>query len=231
MAEHYRVSIPQPPFSFLIRRMFGEEAFVRDVQRLSAISDTQRAQIAESLGERTFADMSALLYAVSVAGVSEADDVADTLHRLSLMSRQSDTKKESAYNAFSIAIASSSIEKEKHDPIRQAFKELCLDPRSLDLQQKAERLATATGCSIDDFGIVCDIRPVFNVEGDEIVGALPYYTLRVEYDDGETQKIDLHLSNENLDRLKKVVDRAVNKRDVLKDAITAMSGWSEPEIQ
>lgn len=211
--------------------MFGEEAFVRDVSRLSEITDTQRAQIAGLLGKRSFADMSAILHAAKAADVSEPSTVADTLHRLSSMAREANVEKESAFKAFAAALASSRVEKEKHDSIQQTFKELCLNPQSLDLQQKAERLATATGCSVDDFEIVCDIRPVFSIEGEKIVGALPYFTLRVEYDDGESQKIDLHLSSENLDRLKQVVDRAICKRGVVKDSIAEMPNWSEPEIQ
>ncbi|QDV57000.1 hypothetical protein [Rosistilla oblonga] len=230
MAEHFRFTIPQPPFAFLIRRMFSEDAFVRDISLLGDVTTEQRSQVATALAGETFANSETIDSALRQSGVNEPKKVASVLQRLSVMFRESETEKEEAQDAFSSALSSSEIGETKRESIQSAFRELCLAPVALDLQKKAERLSSATGCAVEGLDVVCDIRPIFNPEGERIVGAIPYFTLRIEYDDGESQKIDLHLSNENMDRLKEVVDRAICKRDVMESTIASMKDWSRPRV-
>ena len=230
MADHIRFSIQQPPFGYLLRRMFSEDAFLNDVSRLASISEEQRVQISEFLRTQTFADIETLQDSLENALVVDAAKIATTLSKLSSMFRESDTSKDSSFDAFIAAMDSSKIEEQIKDEIQKTVRILCVDPQSLDLQQKAERLATATGSTIDNLEIVTDIRPIFTIDGDKIVGAIPYFTLRIEYDDGESKKVDLHLSDENIDRLKVVVDRAICKRAAMEQAIKETPNWSKPRI-
>jgi len=211
--------------------MFNEDAFVKDVSRLASISDDQRGIVSSLLNREVFANSDTVVSALSEANVEDPKRIAGVLQKLSAMFRESNLEKDEAFDAFSNALSSSKVDESKRQSLQDAFRDLCLVPTALDLQQKAESLASATGCTVGALDIVCDIRPIFNVEGDKIVGAIPYFTLRVEYDDGESQKIDLHLSNENIDRLKDVVDRAICKREVMEATVASMPEWSSPRLK
>ncbi len=230
MAERFRVSFPQPPFGFLIRQMFGESSFRDDVKLLGDIAADQRTTVKKVLDKATFANRSTFRDAVAAAGVEDAEEVTGILYRLASMVREADTTIPGAKSVFESALEKSDIDESHHAAIINAFDELCLKPRSLDMQTKAERLASATGYSIESLSIVCDIRPVFDGSHDAIVGVLPYYTMRIEYDDGESQKIDLRLTDHGLENLGKEVDRAVRKRAVMNKAMESNKSWKIAEV-
>ncbi len=142
------------------------------------------------------------------------------------MVQESDLQKEEAFDAFSVVLkASENVEEDKKQLVLEAFHDLCLLPESLSLQKKAKGLQRQQVVQLRIWTSFCDIRPIFNVAGEKIVGAIPYFTLRVEYEDGESRKIDLHLSNEDIVRLKEVVDRAICKREAMESTIKAVPGW------
>ena len=215
MPERFRVTFEQPPFGYVIRKMIGESSFVEDVSQLATISDEQVENVSEKLSGIKFADKKTFNQILADANVSDADEVTGTLYRLGSMVRESSTSKASALEAFVEALKQTELEANEQAKITNVFDGLCLKPNSFDLQKKAERLAHSTGCKVESLGIVCDIRPIFDSDHKAIVGTLPHFVLRAEYDDGESQLVDLRLSDGQLDELKAEVDKAIRKRCLL----------------
>lgn len=231
MPERFRVTFEQPPFGYVIRKMIGESSFVDDVRKLATISEEQVANVADKLAGIKFADKKTFNQILSDADVSDADDVAGTLYRLGSMVRESSTSKASAQEAFIDALKQTDVEEKEQAKITNVFDTLCIKPHSFDLQKKAERLAQSTGCKVESLGIVCDIRPIFDSDHKAIVGTLPHFVLRAEYDDGESQLVDLRLSDSQLDELKVEVEKAIKKRDVLLETLNKETSWEIPRVE
>ena len=105
---------------------------------------------------------------------------------------------------------------------------LILGVDALRVKQKALSLAVSQERLFTSCRILTDIRPVYSDVGDEpidISAAFVFHTLKISFiEDDESKDFYISLDADDLEKLKSDVDRAVNKGNVAKQAI---SKWTE----
>lgn len=108
--------------------------------------------------------------------------------------------------------------------LEQNLTTLVRDYASLNRGKKAERLRNILGNELQGAVFICDARPVFNKERDQIEGMIPITTLKLVYErqNMETEEIELTLSAEQLKSLREDAEKAEKKLTTLNESIT---GW------
>lgn len=83
--------------------------------------------------------------------------------------------------------------------------------------RKSNRLARRTGNIADGIEILCDIRPVFTKDRDEIVGLVPTTTMRISYEaqDGDDRVFEVNLPTAILKELRTRLESAERKLGVI----------------
>ena len=96
---------------------------------------------------------------------------------------------------------------------------LIRDYPALAHYKKANRLSGLTGNIAREIEILCDMRPVFTENRDEIVGLIPLCTLRVGFQsqDGGKRVLTVNLSEATLDLLAERVAFAQRKLQVIRE--------------
>jgi hypothetical protein len=96
-------------------------------------------------------------------------------------------------------------------------------------QSKADRLAEATGQPLEEFQLLCDLRPVFNKDRTAIEGILPVTTIRLTSKDAAGLPVSFEsvLSLEQLDNFAKKLSEAQQKIAMLQQFTTAQ-GYAVP---
>lgn len=91
----------------------------------------------------------------------------------------------------------------------------------LERQAKAERLSQATGLPLEKIEIICDLRPVFDKEREQVEGMIPYTTLRIvcKGADGLPVALDAVLSQQDVSQLAKASANAEKKLARLRDLL------------
>jgi hypothetical protein len=84
---------------------------------------------------------------------------------------------------------------------------------SLERQAKAVELSSATGQRLQEMKLICDLRPVFNKERNQIEGVLPITTIRLvcEGADGLPLSFDAVMSEVDVDQLFEIASYAKQK--------------------
>jgi hypothetical protein len=82
---------------------------------------------------------------------------------------------------------------------------------------KIEYLKSGPHPSATSFRTVCDLRPLFNEEGNAVEGLIPtlFLEIKTEDQDGEIETQVIHLSRKRLAELRQVLDRADKKLGTL----------------
>lgn len=231
MPEQFRVTFDQPPYHILVRSLVDSEAFVDDVKHVASMTDGQVGRVRDTLDRRSFTVLEDYLQAFEEAEIEQPRRTGGALHRLVRMTQQSGESDDLKHESTVTALRSSSgkISDDEAERFGAIFRRLCLEPVSLRHQAKAEHLAEATGCRVDALELVADMRPVFDDEPKQILGVLPKLTLRIAYDDGESRRLDLRLTPEQLESLDGQVHRAVKKQELMQKTI-ASSSWDKPKV-
>jgi len=88
----------------------------------------------------------------------------------------------------------------------------------LNRQAKARRLSEATGLPLEKVDIICDLRPVFDKDRENVEGIIPYTTLRIVCTgaDGLPVALDAVLSQQDVAQLAKASSDAQKKLAKLK---------------
>ena len=60
------------------------------------------------------------------------------------------------------------LEPQERQTLTERLRKLMAEPTGLAKQFKAQRLVGATGAELDDFRIICDIRPIFDQKREEL---------------------------------------------------------------
>lgn len=92
---------------------------------------------------------------------------------------------------------------------------------ALQRSQRARRLASALGNEVTGFEFICDARPVYSEENDDIEGIVPITTLSVVYrrQTGEDAQLELTFAEEALSELIAAAEEAKKRLTVLKDRV------------
>jgi hypothetical protein len=87
--------------------------------------------------------------------------------------------------------------------------------------QKAHRLASILGNSVERLDLICDVRPVFDAERDRVEGMIPLTTMKIVYEgqDERTRVLEVQLSRETLDELVEKAQIAQQKMGVLERSV------------
>ncbi len=87
--------------------------------------------------------------------------------------------------------------------------------------QKAQRLRSILGNSVQGIELICDARPVYNTARDAIEGLIPLTTMKIEYEgqDEETHEVEVMLTREDVNKVAEMVKKAQQKLEVLDRSI------------
>lgn len=105
---------------------------------------------------------------------------------------------------------------------------------ALGTSAKAGELLLMQGTIFSKARIITDIRPVFNDQGDQIQGYIPFHSLIITtIEDGDEHHIQLALAFNELKQLEEQIERAMTKERIVRDqftanAITLINTGSEP---
>lgn len=92
-----------------------------------------------------------------------------------------------------------------------------LSVKTLAISSKVQRLRLEYPNTLHDAMIVSDIRPIFDKPNERPVGCAIAHTLEIEYhESGEHKEFHVVLDNEDLQKIKKVIQRAETKAQSLK---------------
>jgi hypothetical protein len=83
------------------------------------------------------------------------------------------------------------------------------------LRRKERKLKRVTN-NIDDFSIICDIRPVYDIKREEIISYLYPIILSIKSDSSES-KINFEIDESELINIQKEVNTALSKLNTLKE--------------
>ena len=79
----------------------------------------------------------------------------------------------------------------------------------------------AIGAELDDFRIICDIRPIFDKQRERIEGAIPLAVLRLEYSkpDGESAVVEVRVTEKQIAKFGEKIADASLKLRVIKELL------------
>ena len=217
--------IGSPPFRFIAERLLREDEFRADLKVISKIDAGQLEKLAKGLAaEPHFLDRGGVAEAVNKwLAEDEAKVVRRVVTQLNQVIRESDDSADEALQILSSEMNEHSEEFPSPEVIVDRLRDLIVVPQGLARQKKAEGLADATGAELDQVGIFCDIRPVFDDERAKVEGAVLIATLRIDTSgpDGLAHVVECRLTERQLDRLYKVSDEARRKMLAMKELLAS----------
>jgi hypothetical protein len=94
---------------------------------------------------------------------------------------------------------------------------------SITRVKKAQGLKTVTGNEVFGVSFVCDARPIYNEERDDIDGYIPVTTMKILYQrqNGEREEVEFALMPNEIELF---IDRAIKAREKVKVLNAKMSG-------
>ncbi|MCA9120996.1 MAG: hypothetical protein H6822_31080 [Planctomycetaceae bacterium] len=208
-----------PPVHMLVSHLAQDEDFVGDARRILALSEDSYARLTDALRQSTgFLDRRAVQELASELLGEDGKAVAKVVSRVSSILRDAEEPLEDSFKAFSRVIndTMTTLEPDERAEFCTRIEQLAVVPRGLALQHKSEHLADVLGDELADLQLICDLRPILNAERTEVLGAIPVTTLHLELA-GNSTKLDIHLSEEQLKDLCQKVDDARNKLAILKE--------------
>jgi hypothetical protein len=95
-----------------------------------------------------------------------------------------------------------------------SIESVILTTKATDLSFDIERLCIASR-------IITDVRPVFDLERNKVIGTTIRQTLRLEYSssNGDVESISIGLDADDIVRLKKSCEEAIHKAEILKNML------------
>ena len=212
-----------PPFRFLIDHVVQQEGFLPDAETVLHIEDERFEKLVRALVEFDgFLDRGTLSGIVSqiLPPDGHPDTVSGVVWRLNRYVRESDETLTESLQLLKTAIEehSEGLETEQRSKLGERLARLIAEPPGFSSQHKAEKLVEATGRELTALQVVCDVRPVFNEERTEILGALPVSTLTLDFfeADGRKSRFEVRLSERQIGDLCAKADSARSKVVLIK---------------
>ncbi|MDD4269006.1 MAG: hypothetical protein PHO07_01945 [Pirellulales bacterium] len=214
----------KPPFRLLADHLAQDRDFVEDAQRILKLDEDGYLRLATQLAKAdTFLSRSDLTVIVAEALGEDADEIAAIIHRLSGIVHDAEMDVIDAMDALGNAIKekATSFEPEQRQTLADRLQKLVAEPIGIAKQYKARQLAEAIGAQLDDFRIICDIRPIFDQKRERIEGAIPLAILRLEYSDpdGESGVVELYVTERQLQKLAERIADAGIKLRLMKEVL------------
>ncbi len=216
-----------PPFRFLADHLAQEADFLEDARRILRLDQDTFLRLAARLN-KTDAFLSRSDLATVVGKALEEDggseQVASIIFRIAGYVHDADMDANAAMDVLGKAIEKNTegLEPQERQTLIDRLRKLVAEPIGIAKQYKAQRLVGAIGAELDDFQIICDIRPIFDQEHERIEGAIPLTILRLEYSqaDGEPAVVELRLTEKQITKFSERVADAHLKLRMIKDLLT-----------
>jgi len=219
-------SFAKPPFRFLASHLAQDSDFLDDVRLILAIDQDAYLQLSTQLEKAdAFLSQSDLTSIVveSLGQGENSDQIASIIHRFGGILHDADMDAMDAMDALGNAIEEKTdeLEPDERQTLIERLRKLAAEPIGIAKHYKARQLVDAVGAELDDFQIICDIRPIFNRERERIDGAIPLTILRLEYytPDGNSDVVEVRVTEKQMLKLGEKIEDAHRKLTTIKELL------------
>ena len=215
-----------PPFKFLAHHLAQGTDFLEDAQCILGLDEDAYLRLATQLGNAdTFLSRSDLGTIVDEVLGEDSDRVASIIYRIGGIVHDADMDVVDAMDALGTAIEekAESLKPQERRTLTERLRKLAAEPIGIAKQYKARQLVDAVGAELDDFRIICDIRPIFDQKRERIDGAIPLAILRLEYSkpDGESAVVELRVTEKQIAKFGEKIADANLKLRMIKELLTS----------
>jgi len=155
----------------------------------------------------------------------DADRIASFIYYVGGIVHDADMDVVKAMDALGTAIEekAESLEPQERRTLTERLRKLAAEPIGIAKQYKARQLVDAIGAELDDFRIICDIRPIFDQKRERIDGAIPLAILRLDYTkpDGESAVVELRVTEKQITEFGEKIADANLKLRMIKELLTS----------
>jgi len=197
-------------------------AILQDLYRISSLTPLQCADVSDALaGMEVTGDASDVPNVVQRAlGVTD-DDMLTSVLRLVVNVPSDDVVSIIAKLKAWVDGHPSRAEVFPEERMLSAAASLCLliaDYPIIELNRKAQAIVQGVGNKFRDIKFLCDLRPVFDNERENVEAFILLANLRLGYEsqDGRERVCEMSLTEEQLLEIRKEIDRALSKLEKLK---------------
>ena len=182
------------------------QQLLSDIKRLSAVPELQIDQLSVALHSAPEFYLIEKVIAANISDEKHASAVSRLVDRIVPDSINYLTGMVKSWRK-SLDEPDSYMTEEKLDAVSKSLNKLIRNSPAITRVKKAQVLKTVTGNEVFGVMFVCDARPVYNEERDEIEGYLPVTTMKIVYQrqNGDSEEIEFALMPNEIDLL---VDRA-----------------------
>ena len=220
----------EPPFRYLATHLVAQDDDFRDDARfILGIDETAFQRLASELAEcDSFLDRDRIQAIATPALVGDdSERVTDFVIRISSVLHSAEIELSDAMTQFAEVISDKleGFSGAERDSLIQRIHRLVVDPAGLARQYKARQLAGAIGCELDEFRLICDVRPIFDRDRFRIEGAIPLTVMRLEYStpDGDNAVAEVRITEKQLAELAEKIEVAKRKIDTLRGFIAGQN--------
>jgi hypothetical protein len=227
-AKRFMFGIGTPPFRFLADHLAEDSDFLEDARHILKLDENAYLRLATQLAKSdAFLSRSDLKSIVSGSlGEDEVSDrIASIINRLAGIVHDADMDAQDAMDALGKAIEekAESLEAQERRTLTDRLRKLVAEPIGIAKQYKARQLVDAIGAELDDFRIICDIRPIFDQQRERIEGAIPLTIMRLEYSkpDGDSSVVEMRITEKQIAEFGEKIADASLKLRLIKRLLTS----------
>lgn len=214
----------KPPFRFLVDHLVQEADFLDDAQQILNLDETPCTQLAAILAKSDSFLSRSELRAITGDTLGEGSErIASIIYQMGMIIHDADMDPLEAMErlAESIRAKAERLQPEQQESLIDRIRQLVAEPIGIAKQYKARQLVDATGGELNEFRMICDIRPIFDPERKQIEGAIPLSILRLEYTkpDGESDVVEVRVTEKQIVELQKKLADAQLKLTMIKQLL------------
>jgi hypothetical protein len=215
-----------PPFSFLADHLAEDADFLDDAQQILQLDEDAYTRLSTQLAKAdAFLSRSGLAAIVAAVIGEGSDRVASIIYRLAGIVHDADMAVMDAMDALSKAIEEKAegLQPQQRRTLTERLRKLVAEPIGLARQFKARQLVDAIGAELNDFRIICDIRPIFDQKRERIDGAIPLATFRLEYStpDGDSAVVEMRVTEKQIVKFGERIADANLKLRMIKELLAS----------
>lgn len=229
MSSKKKLFFGSPPFRFLALHLAQDEDFLSDARRILELDQDAYSRLATQLGKvDDFLDRRSLVSLISkiLGEGEESRNVASVIYRIGGMLHDADMPAQEAMDELGKAIEEKTdgIELQDRRILVDRLRALAAEPVGLAKQYKARQLVDATGSELDEFQLICDIRPIFDQRRERIEGAIPLAVLCLEYTlpDGDSAVVEVRVTEKQLEEFGSKIETAARKLKLIKELMAKL---------
>ena len=221
-----RLLFGAPPFRFLADHLAQDTDFLEDAQLILKLDEDAYLRLATQLAKTdTFLSRSDLGRIVGDVLGEDSDRIASIISRTGGIVHDADMDAVDAMDALGTAIEEKAegLEPQDRRTLSERLRKLAAEPIGIAKQYKARQLVDVIGAELNDFRIICDIRPIFDQKRERIDGAIPLAILRLDYSspDGESAVVELRVTEKQIAEFGEKIADANLKLRMIKELLTS----------